>query len=288
MCNLRCPVCPTHFAMKREKGFMDFELFKSIIDEFKSVDEKPRIAMIFAGEPLLNKDIPKFIGYAAENGHPTFISTNATLLTRDLSTGLIKAGLSSIHLCVDGITKKSHETYRIGSQFESVKKNIEDFTAARKDLNRDKPSVTIQTLLTSFSENEVEKIIQWAKNIGANKINLKTLSMGSYTTEQMKEKYNYLLPKKEEFRRKTSKINKTLCAMPLRDAVVYWNGDLGLCCVAFDKAVALPNIKEKGFIKTFLSKEVIRIRKLGFQKRFDLCKRCSIGNADFMGMDINL
>ena len=61
MCNLRCPVCPTHFAMTRERGFMDFELFKSIIDEFKNVNLKPGIIMIFAGEPLLHKNVDKFV-----------------------------------------------------------------------------------------------------------------------------------------------------------------------------------------------------------------------------------
>ena len=288
MCNLRCPVCPTHFAMTRERGFMDFELFKSIIDEFKNVNLKPGIIMIFAGEPLLHKNVDKFVEYAAKNGHSTFISTNATLLSKDLSIRLIRAGLSSVHLCLEGMTKESHEAYRVGSQFELVKKNIEDFMSAKKELNQNKPSVTIQTLLTSFSENEIDKLIEWAKNIGANKINLKTLSLGSYTTKEMKEKYSYLLPNKNEFRRKISTINKTLCAMPLRDAVVYWNGELGLCCVAFNKAAALPNIKEKGFIKTFLSEEVIGMRKLGFQKKFDLCRRCSIGNADFMGRNITL
>ena len=28
ICNLKCPVCPTNFALTRNKGFMDFELFK--------------------------------------------------------------------------------------------------------------------------------------------------------------------------------------------------------------------------------------------------------------------
>jgi len=285
-CNLRCPVCPTHFAMKRQKGFMDFELYKSIIDEFKNRKEKPSITMIFAGEPLLHPRVDQFIKYAEENGHKTLLSTNATMLSGDLAKKLIGAGLDNIHLCLDGFSKQSHEEYRKGSDFEAVKKNIEDFIALKKESKSKKPFVVIQTLLTSFSENEMEKIIKWARDIGADAINFKTLSLGSHTSGEMKKQYGYLLPTRPELRRKISSINKTLCSWPLRNALVYWDGKLGLCCVDFDNEIKFPNIKEKGFLKTFISDEAAAKRKLGFQKKFDLCGRCSIGNADFMGKEI--
>ncbi len=264
---------------------MDFNLYKSIIDEFKDKNKKPRIIMIFAGEPLLHQEVDKFIEYATENRHKTLISTNATLLSKDLSEKLIRAGLDCIHVCLDGFIKEYHEAYRKGSNFENVKKNIEDFIFTKKELNSKKPFVVVQTLLTSFSENELDKIVKWAKDAGADAINLKTLSMGSHTTEEMKKQYSYLLPNKKEFKRKTSQINRTLCSWPLKNVLVYWNGDLGLCCVDVDGEIKLGNIKDKGFLKTFLSDKVITKRKLGFQKKFDLCKRCSIGNADFMGIE---
>lgn len=63
ICNLKCPVCPTHFAMSRNKGFMNFTLFKSIIDEFKNSNIKPKISMNFLGKPLLNRKIYDFVKY---------------------------------------------------------------------------------------------------------------------------------------------------------------------------------------------------------------------------------
>ena len=286
-CNLRCPVCPTHFAMQREKGFMEYDLFKSIIDEFKSIEEKPTISMNFSGEPLLNQEIAKFTKYASENGHRTFISTNATIMPDKFIEELILSGLSSIHLCIDGITRKSQEAYRVGSSFEEVKKNIEQFLLIKKRLKSQTPYVSIQTLLTSFSENEIDEIIEWAEEIGADNVNLKSLSMGSYTTKEIKEKYSYLLPTDEKLQRKQSKIYKTVCTTPIKQALVYWNGDLGLCCVDFDNVVKMPNIKEKGFLKTLFSLEVIEKRRLGFQKSFSLCKKCSLGNADYMGINVD-
>lgn len=285
-CNLRCLVCPTHFAMKRERGYMSLDLFKSIIDEFKDKKQKPKISMIFAGEPLLHKDIDKFIEYASRSGHETFISTNATLLAEELSEKLILAGLTAVHLCIDGAKKQSHEAYRVGSNFESVKSNIERFFEIKKKLKKENPKTTIQTLLTSYSEDEMDELESWAKAIGADAINFKSFNLGSYTSAEMKKQYSYLLPKNLKFRRKTSKINKTACAFPLRYGVVFWNGDLGLCCVDFDAEVKMANIREQGFLKTFFSEANLKKRRFGFQKKYPLCRKCSIGNADYMGETI--
>ncbi len=286
-CNLRCPVCPTHFAMKRQKGFMDLTLFKSFIDEFKEFKKKPKIIMNFAGEPLLHEDAYKFVEYAHKNGHETFISTNCTTLDKELSKKLIEAGLDSIHLCLEGLSKLSHESYRRGSKFEVIKKNIEEFMRIKKLLKSNTPHVSIQTLLTSYSEKEVDKIIDWAKKIGADDVNFKSFSMGSFTTEEMKRKYNYFIPKEKKLRRKKSNLNKTICASILYQTVIYWNGDLGLCCIDFDDVLKIGNIKD-GFLKLFKSDTTARRRKAAFRKKYGLCKKCSIGNADFVSMSIKL
>ena len=282
-CNLRCPVCPTYFAMKRPRGFMDFKLFKSIIDEFKDAAKKPGIYMMYAGEPILHPRVAQFVEYAAKNGYKTFISTNATVLTENLSEKLIKAGLSDIHLCIEGLTKESHETYRVGSNFETVKRNIEKFLSIKKELKSKTPFSVIQTLLTSFSENEIDNIAEWAKKSGADAINFKTFSMGSHTTDEVKKQYEYLLPAKRELRRKTSGVNRTLCSLPMRTSVIYWDGELGLCCVDFNNEIKLGGVLKKGFRAAYFSDEAVNKRKLGFRKKFDLCEGCSIGNADSLG-----
>lgn len=287
ICNLRCPVCPTHFAMSRKKGFMNLDLFKSIIDEFKNSHIKPDISMNFAGEPLLNKNIYDFIKYAKLNNHKTYISTNATAINEKNSTEMILSGLEDIHLCIDGFSNKSHDTYRVGSDFKIIKKNIELFLQTKRSLKKENPNVIIQTLITSLSENEKQDMVNWAREIGANSINFKSLSMGSYTTEDLKNKFSFLLPTKNKYRRKQTKFFKPVCTIPLNQSVIYWNGNLGLCCIDFDNKVKMPSIEKKGFLKTLMSNEVVELRRKGFQKKYDICTNCSLGNADYMGENIN-
>ena len=291
VCNLKCPVCPTTFGMKRKTGFLKFETFKSIIDDLKPYKKKPQISMNFAGEPMLNKDIYSFVKYANKNSHGTFISTNVTAVNEKNTKELIESGLDSINLCIDGFSNKSHDTYRVGSDFNIIKENIETFMRVKKELKSIKPFVQIQTLLTTLSVPEKDDMVKWAKEIGVNSIYFKSLSIQLGHSDQVeqhiindiKDKWSYLVPNQDEFKRKQVTIDKPYCGVPLKQSVVYWNGDLGLCCTDYDNSVMNKNILKDGYLKTLFSKEVIKKRRLGLRKQQEICKDCDLGNADYMG-----
>jgi len=289
-CNLRCPTCPTYHAMQRERGFMKLELFKKLIDEFEHLDKKPDISMDFAGEPLLHKQIDQFVAYASARGHYTYIGTNATQLTEDISSKLIEAGLGGICVAVDGATKEAHEAYRQGSDFNAVRKNVENFIRIRQNLHQRRPNVIVQTLLTSLSDSQIDNVASWAKTIGAETLFTKPFSLGSHTTESQRAQYSYLLPKDSKHRIKTSRVYKTLCTLPLNDAVVFFNGDLGVCCVDFNGTMSQikANISESSFLKQFNSREFIKARKQGLLKKYILCQTCIFGDREFSGAEYDL
>lgn len=282
-CNLRCPVCPTR-TMKRPRGFMPFELFRAMIDEFKNFKEKPRLFFNFAGEPLLHPEAPEFIKYAKEHGHWTFVSTNATRLTPDLSRRLIAAGLDEINLCLDGFSAKSQESYRIGSNFEEVKRNIEEFLRLRQESGAITLRAYIQTLVTALSESELGALEAFARSAGADGIVFKSISLGD--TEEAHH-YDKLLPDERTWRRRQSDIEHTLCSFPLDTAVVYWDGQLGLCCLDFDDQVHLEALQTAGgLIPAFKARRSSLMRRLGFRRRAGICAHCDFGNSDFVGRTV--
>jgi len=287
-CNLRCPVCPVTIAMTRKRGLMKLDLFKAIVDDFKKMKEKPAMYFNFSGEPTLNPALPDFVAYAHQNGHETFLSTNATKLSQDMAERLITAGLGRVYLCMDGFSKEAQESYRVNSSFEEVKANIEMFLATRRQLKVNNPKCVLQTLLTGYSEHQMEDIRSWAEDIGFDQIRFKTFSIGSYTTEQEKQEFSRFLPTREDLRRHPTGIQRATCTAPLHQTVVFWNGDLGLCCIDYDQMVQLPNIGEGGFLRAYLSDEAARARRKGYLKQFDICKGCSYSNAENMGMKIDL
>jgi len=279
-CNLRCPVCPTASTMQRKRGMMSMELFRSLIDELAKLGNAPIVNMNFAGEPLLHPRIGEFVTYASSKKVRTSISTNATSLTEELAEQLVRGGLTGMRLCIDGMTKEAHEAYRIGSDFNEVKRNIEMFLAVRKRIGSASPNCVIQTLATSLSEKQLDEAKRWAISIGADNISIKSLNL--HGDAKRAADFAYLLPIDKRYQRVYSGVRKTICGLPQTQAVVYWNGDLGLCCIDYENEVKLGNVAEKGLFETYFSPEAVRQRRNGMLMQHEICKTCSLAQADFL------
>ena len=80
-CNVACPFC-CMYSEPKKTSFLDFETFKSIIDNCKGDFE----LQLEGGEPLLHKDIFLFIEYAIHTNRckKVMISSNGILLEKYL------------------------------------------------------------------------------------------------------------------------------------------------------------------------------------------------------------
>lgn len=280
-CNLRCRLCPTWQNMKRERGFMALEKFKIIIDD--NQDILKRLDMIFAGEPLLNKDVFRMIKYAEDRSVRVLLSTNTTLFSDEKIEELFDSRLSYLVVCLDGATKETHEQYRRGSDFNQVVNNIEKICRFKKEKKLSRPYLVLQFLVMKQNENEIEKIIKLAKDLGVDKLSLKTLSLGSFVELDRKiELAKENLPLDDNYSRFTfksgllkEKSKPRLCAW-LKQAVVLWNGDVSMCCYDFNGDLAVGNIFTGGGLKKILkSKKYRQRRKMAIQRKFKLCQNCN-------------
>ena len=108
ICDLACPHCFREYILTPDK-IMDFDLYKKIINEIVNL-EVPSIKLNWRGEPLLNKQIGKYIEYAKFSGIlEVSINTNATNLDEKMSKVLINSGLDQLIYSFDGGTKKTYE-----------------------------------------------------------------------------------------------------------------------------------------------------------------------------------
>lgn len=287
-CNLRCPVCPVTIAMTRKRGMMRMEVFAAIIDGFRDHAEKPEIFFNFSGEPTLNPLLPAFVGLAVENGHKTFLSTNATKLTERLSRALIEAGLHRVYLCLDGFDAEAQEAYRVRSKFTHVKVNIERFVTLRNALRPGRPLCILQTLLTRYSEGQRDAIVAWARAIGMDRVRFKSFSTGTYTTAEERALAERFLPTDPSLRRTGDAPPPRSCGEPLHSPVVFHDGSLGLCCIDYDRRVRMPNIREQGFAAAFLSDAAVAAREAGYRKQHSICRDCAYNAAEFRGFVVDL
>ena len=145
-CNLRCPDC-VQTINKQKAGYMDFDLFKKIINEASEQGcYGCKFHTIGRGEPLLHKDIAKMVAYAKKKGLiDVYLNTNAVLLTLKISEQLIDAGVDRISISMDHYYKEAYEGIRVGASFDKVKYNIEKFKFVR-DYKRSKCKIRIQAV----------------------------------------------------------------------------------------------------------------------------------------------
>ena len=94
-CNLKCSFCPEG---KRAKEFITLENFKHIINEIKSYTNL--IALHVKGEPLLHPNLKEILDVCKENNILVNITTNATLLEKNLD---ILINNSEYHFIYKGI-----------------------------------------------------------------------------------------------------------------------------------------------------------------------------------------
>nr|WP_321266966.1 radical SAM protein [uncultured Sulfurimonas sp.] len=75
ICNLTCDMCPRHIIDKNS-GFLEFELWKRLIDEIQKQSPNSIVLPFWRGESLLHKEFVKFSEYALEKNIRLHISTN--------------------------------------------------------------------------------------------------------------------------------------------------------------------------------------------------------------------
>ena len=147
-CNLMCPFCSrTAHPEKFKTSFISFDMVKKIIDEGRE-NNLYGVKFSITGEPMMHKEIHKFVKYAKDSGlADVYFNTNATLLTRDKAKKLIEAKLDRLSISFEGYTKEVYESYRVGSRFETVIENIKNLQSLKQELGVVHPKIRVQTVL---------------------------------------------------------------------------------------------------------------------------------------------
>lgn len=242
MCNLSCLECEVNRGMKRPKGIMDFVLFKKIVDGYPYF---LRINMTNYGEPLLHKDILKMISYA--NGKKVItIFTNATLLSDEMSIGLIDAGLKVICFSLDGLG----EAYRSvrGWDYDDVEHKITGFL----EINQKKGNPVLTEInMVEFGPTSG----QWEK-----------------VQEAWKDKIDIMM--KSPLMQNKSK-RKRRCYNLWRSMVVLCDGTVVPCCVDREMQMKIGDVKEKNLLEIFNGGAMKELREKHVKGEFpELCATC--------------
>lgn len=111
-CNLKCKHCHKN-VMGRPIGYMEFDVFKKIIDEISSYPVA-FLRIVGLGESSMHPDFLQMLRYASNKGIKIEIATNGELIKRFLYNEILSLDIDILGVSVDGIDKKSYERIRVG------------------------------------------------------------------------------------------------------------------------------------------------------------------------------
>lgn len=141
-CNFQCKFCPTgdRALMKetrgRGHGLMDFGLYQDIISSLGEFEDKVKTIRLYKdGEPLLNPRFADMVRFAKQSGFCERVdtTTNASLLTPELSLSLIDAGLDRLNISVEGMSAAHYADFsNFTLNFEKFVENIAYFYEHRR------------------------------------------------------------------------------------------------------------------------------------------------------------
>jgi len=278
ICNLKCPLCPSgNGSLKRVKGVMSLTTFQQVVDQIK---DTTLVLMLWnQGEPFVNPDFLKMVNYASEQGLFTLTSTNANLPWD--AEAVVRSGLDSLIVSLDGASQDTYNQYRVNGQFAAVVENTKQLVAAKKKLGSSFPLIRWQFLVMKHNEHEMAAIRGLAQEIGVDSLIFKTVQIYS------KEDIAQYLPSNPKFRR--YKISgdqfelkfglKNRCLRMWNQPVINWNGDMAVCC--FDKDIEFPigNVLTNSVKQIWAGASYQKMRNTILHNRgkIPMCRNCGEG-----------
>ena len=104
--------------MKRDKGFMDLNLYKQVVDEMAQNNSALKFSRW--GEPFLHPEIYEMFAYAKEKGLIVHVTTNGILVDPHKLENV-----DSINFSFQGATKEEYETIRESDCYDLIVDKIE-------------------------------------------------------------------------------------------------------------------------------------------------------------------
>jgi MoaA/NifB/PqqE/SkfB family radical SAM enzyme len=281
-CNLKCRMCE-HTYWREPQRDMSFKEFKKIIDQFPHLKW---IGLTGIGSSFLNKDFMKMLQYVKSKKIYVEIYDTFFLINREKAKELINLGIDRILPSIDAATKETYEKIRVGSDFETVVRNLKNLIEIKKERNLIFPELSFHYIISKLNMHEVVKFIDFVHSIDptAKKIAFTTLL---HPFKEVQGDYLLSVPEKiiQEAERRGKELGIRIGwnfnvrdekCRPLIGECTFWiipfifaTGHVIICCAGneansreFQKKYSFGNILEKPFREIWNSEEYKKARKL--------------------------
>lgn len=275
-CNLKCTFCPSGVAGSGIiRDMMSVETFKLFLAQCCEFPEKIKILRIIGiGEPLLNKNIAEFVSAAKRSGafEKVEITTNGTLLTRELSDKLIDAGLDTLLVSLEATDESKYEKIAgVHIPLNELYGNLEYYFK----YSRHKCILYIKSTDVAFdTESEREEFYKkWGEICDEIQI--------EHIYENWPEFQAGTDGNSVRFDLEQYKSTKSVCVQPFKLLCLAANGDVMPCSVDWKRTLLLGNIHQIGLVQIWNGDLLWKLRtSLLRTERCEYCRGCSVSKSN--------
>jgi radical SAM protein with 4Fe4S-binding SPASM domain len=254
-CNLRCIMCPRDKSSK-EVGYMDFEMFKKIIDECSGKGVR-KIFLHKDGESLLHPMLPEFVRYAkdAKAAEILSVTTNGTLLNQELAERLLEAGLDEVSISIDAATPETSKKIKGRPMYETVERNLVNLFR----MNKTFPNISVRFI--RMRENEKEELEFYRKWEPITQV------MGSHCWDWGGSV--------EDLSVNGMKTLDLPCELLWRSMAINWDGRVSICCVDWDCQGIIGDVREESLHEIWHGPALRKIREIHLDLKANTLPACA-------------
>lgn len=251
-CNLSCPFC---VKTTREKRKMTKDEFSHVLDEIKPYTDY--IYLHVQGEPLMHPEIKDFLKIAKDKGFYVNLTTNATLLDKNIDLLIESEAVRQINLSLQALTILPDKEKYYDNIIKLINKNKNIYISLR--------------LWGDFNPTEIKKELSYFEERLGIELNLRK-------TNRLKERLYVSLEDKFTWPDLNDPFNSEngRCEAVHQMAILS-NGEVVPCCLDKDGIMTMGNIFKAPF-KDIISDLRYQNMINGFKKGIvceELCKHCT-------------
>ncbi|MFP3168062.1 MAG: radical SAM protein [Thermoproteus sp.] len=166
-CNLRCVHCYVD-AGPGDPAELTAEEAMDVVDQMAEVGVP--MVIFSGGEPLLRQDIFDVAAYAGGKGIKLVLSTNGTLITREVARRLKDLGFYYVGISLDSAEESYHDAFRgVKGAFAATLAGVKNAVEAGLD-------VGLRFTVTAKNIEEAPRYIDFAASLGVRRITFYHLS----------------------------------------------------------------------------------------------------------------
>ncbi|NQU16861.1 MAG: SynChlorMet cassette radical SAM/SPASM protein ScmF [Candidatus Saganbacteria bacterium] len=164
-CNLACRHCwiqPKYQGPGKEYPSLDFELFKSIIEQAKPLGLSS--VKLTGGEPLIHPRIYEILDYIKEQNLRLVIETNGVVATPELCKKIKECNNAFVSVSIDGILPETHEWVRgVKGSWHDAVQGVKNLVAAGF-----RPQIIMSIMRKN--KDQMEPVVRMAECLGAGSV----------------------------------------------------------------------------------------------------------------------